>query len=266
MAVEEVYRYPDDYDLEVGARDIGDIPFWSELLRAERPARVLEIGCGTGRLTLPLARVGVESGCIIAGLDLEPAMLERAEQRAQGEPQGVRESLRFIEGDVRSLRGEEPFDMVLMPYGIAHHLTTLEDQLAAWRGVHTLLAPHGLFAVDVSVPDLAVLARAVDDTERRRVDLDVQGGDGRHLRRSVVTHYLPMMQQARHDYEYDVTDPDGTHRYYRSPFDMHIYYPCELKLLFQMTGFYVEQLLGSYCGEPFGDHSSLMLALARPVS
>ncbi|HZR42423.1 MAG TPA: class I SAM-dependent methyltransferase [Ktedonobacteraceae bacterium] len=264
MTVEEVYRYPDDYDLEVAARDIGDISFWTNLLRDERPERVLEIGCGTGRLTLPLAREGVELGFTVTGLDLEPAMLIRAEQRAEAEPASVREALRFVESDVRFWRTDERFDVVLMPYGIAHHLTCLEDRLAAWRGVHMLLKARGLFAVDVCAPDFSLLASSIHGT-RRHVDLDIQGNDGRHLWRSVVTRYCPTTQQVMQDYEYDVTEADGSHHHYHSPFDMHVYYPCELKLLFQLTGFRLERLLGSYSGEPFGDRSPLILALARPA-
>ncbi|HEY7415838.1 MAG TPA: class I SAM-dependent methyltransferase [Ktedonobacteraceae bacterium] len=264
MTAEEVYRHPEDYDLEVAARNIDDISFWTNLLRCERPASVLEIGCGTGRLTLPLARAGAELGFTITGLDLEPAMLIRARLRAGMEPTPVREVLHFIEGDVRFLQAEQRFDVVLMPYGVAHHLTCLDDQLAAWHCVHKLLVPHGLFAIDVNAPDFSLLARSLEGSERY-IDLDFQSNDGHHLRRSVATYHSPAHQQILQDYEYEVANPDGTRRCYHSPFYMHVYYPYELKLLFQLTGFCVQGLLGSYTGEPFGDSSPLMLALARAL-
>jgi SAM-dependent methyltransferase len=265
MAIEEVYRYPDDYDLEVAARNIDDLPFWLNLLERERPARVLEIGCGTGRLTVSLARMGANHGFHVLGMDIEPAMLIRAEQRAAAEPEAVRRVLKFVKGDVRALKIEQRFDVALMPYGIAHHLTCLEDQLAAWSGVRKLLAPHGLFAVDVCSPDLSLLASAVAGTERHP-DIDIHSDDGRHLCRSVATRYFPATQQVVLDFEYDVTDSDGKQRHYCSPFNMHIYYPHELKLLFQQSGFCLESLLGSYNGEALHDDSPLMIALARPTA
>ncbi|MGH2409239.1 MAG: class I SAM-dependent methyltransferase, partial [Chloroflexota bacterium] len=85
MAVEAIYEHPDHYDLEVAAREVKDLEFWRALLLRERPARVLEVGSGTGRLTLPLARLGAKHGFSMTGLELEPAMIARASERADRE-------------------------------------------------------------------------------------------------------------------------------------------------------------------------------------
>src|SRR6266567_6993946 len=122
MAIEEIYRYPDDYDLEVESRGTNDIPFWVHLLQSEQPAptRILEIGCGTGRLTIPLAREGAVRGFTVVGLDIEPTMLSRAQERMSHEPEHIRNALQLLLGDVRSLNLGEYFDVILMPYGVAH--------------------------------------------------------------------------------------------------------------------------------------------------
>jgi SAM-dependent methyltransferase len=255
MAFEEVYRYPADYDLEVEACTVNDVPFWVDLLRCEQPARMLEIGCGTGRLTVPLAREGTASGFSVTGLDIEAAMLSR-------ESADVRKVVQFVQGDVRFLQLDEHFDVILMPYGVAHHLTDLDEQIAAWESVHKHLMPGGLFAVDLVAPDLPLMAQALHGVPRS-IDLDVHRDDGRHIRRSVAVNYEPTLQQATFAFVYDVVDADGTHRHYQSPFAMHVYYPYELELLFRLTGFYLERFVGSYAGEPFTASSSLMIALAR---
>lgn len=263
MAAETIYQHPLDYELEVAAEQVQDVPFWIDLVQREQPRRVLEIGCGTGRLTLPLARVGVERGFSITGLDLEAAMLARAGERAQAESEGARRALRFIRADARSFSLAERFEVVLMPYGVAHHLLTSEDQLAAWRNARRHLAPDGLFAVDVQAPDLALLARARECTPRV-VDRDLWGEDGRHLRRSVATCYDALSQRLLFAFEYEVTDPDETRRAYPSEFAMYVYFPQELARLFQETGFRVERFVGSYTGAPFDNHSAQLIALARP--
>jgi SAM-dependent methyltransferase len=262
MAVEEIYRYPADYDLEQEAHSSSDIPFWCDLLRRERPRRVLEIGCGTGRLTVPLAREGVASGFSMAGLEIEAAMLERAQERLSTEPVDVCNAIQLMQGDCRTLKCNECFDVIIMPYGVAHHLLDLDERIATWRNVHEHLERGGLFVVDLIAPDLQHLALAQRSVPCS-VDLDIRGKDGRHLQRSVAASYDSAHQTAIYAYTYDVVDADGTRRQYQSPFTMHVYYPYELELLFQLTGFRCESFIGSYAGEPFTNSSHLMIACAR---
>jgi ubiquinone/menaquinone biosynthesis C-methylase UbiE len=266
MAVEEIYLYPEDYDLEVESRGTNDIPFWIHLLQGEQPvpARILEIGCGTGRLTIPLAREGAVRGFTIVGLDIEPAMLSRAQERMSHEPEYIRNAVQLVLGDVRSLDMGECFDVILMPYGIAHHLISLNDQLASLRNVSKHLKAGGLLAIDIQAPDVTFLARALAGLPGT-IDLDIHKENGHHLCRSQLTQYAQSTQLAVHDYSYDVTDAKGMHRHYQSPFAMHVYYPREMELLLRLTGFRLERFIGSYTNEPFTDSSSLMITLARSL-
>lgn len=274
MAVEEVYRRPEDYELETLARDIGDLPFWQRLLQRERPIRALEIGCGCGRLTIPLARQGVEQRFTITGLEMEPVMLRRAEEHARAEAATTRRALRLALGDARDLDaalrrlGDDahtrPYDVILMPFGVAHHLTTVDDQLSAWRGARRWLRLGGLLAVDVAAPDLPRLVAGSRHLTPRQPDLEVSRG-GRTLRRTLATRYHAAIQQETLAYEYHVSDPDGGHRDYRSNFAMYVYFPRELELLFRATGFTLERLLGTYSGATYGPRSPLLLALGRAI-
>lgn len=277
MAVEEVYRRPDDYELETLARDIGDLPFWTGLLQRERPARVLEIGSGCGRLTLPLARLGAAQGFSVIGLEMEPAMLRRAEEHAHAEAVETRRALRLTLGDARDLDGalaplaplasvgdDALLDLILMPYGVAHHLTTPDDQLGAWRGARRWLRTGGLLAVDVTAPNLIRLLAGRDGATPRRLDL-VVSRDGRTLRRTVATRYHAATQLEILAYEYQVSEPDGSQHEYHSDFTMRVYFPRELELLFRATGFALEQLIGSYSGEPYHARAPLLLCLGRAI-
>src|ERR1700750_1203794 len=87
------------YDLENADDPAFDLGFWTWLLESSRPQRVLELACGTGRLTLPLASLGIARE--IVGLDSSPTFLARARELAasDGSP-ATRVS--FVEGDMRS--------------------------------------------------------------------------------------------------------------------------------------------------------------------
>jgi len=65
---EAIYQHPDDYDLEHEGRD-EDIDGLVRLIRARRPKRVLELGAGSGRLAIPLARVGARESFEVVGLE-----------------------------------------------------------------------------------------------------------------------------------------------------------------------------------------------------
>jgi SAM-dependent methyltransferase len=266
VVVEPVYQHPEDYELEVASRRLQDARFWSDLVRRERPRRVLEIGCGTGRLTIPFAREGMRCGFTVLGLDIEAAMLARACEHLRAEPADVQRAARFIQGDARDLAAVgspgDCFDMILMPYGVAHHFLTSEDQTAAWSAARGRLAPGGLFAVDITVPDLASLTEAQDGGPRAP-DLDVCGADGRHLWRTAAGRYDAATRRLTIDFQYEVTEPDGSWYAYPSTFVMYVYHAQELTQLFRSTGFLVERLIGSYSGDPYDNDSHQLIVLAR---
>jgi SAM-dependent methyltransferase len=267
MAVEPIYQHPEDYELEVASQHLQDEAFWSDLVRREHPRRVLEIGCGTGRLTIPLARDGAPLGFTVIGLDTEAAMLDRAREHLRDEPEEVQRAVRFVQGDARDLTlvgaADERFDVILMPYGVAHHLLTSEDRHAVWRAAHERLSPRGLFAVDITMPDPASLVEAQNGSPRTP-DLDVCGVDGRHLRRTFAQGYDAATQRLTMEFQYEVMEPGGSWYAYPSTFVMYVYQPRELTRLFQSTGFAVERLIGSYAGEPHTNDSHQLIALARP--
>ena len=127
---------------------VDDIPF---LLRqaAETGGPALELGCGSGRLLVPLARAGIA----VTGVDNSPEMLARAAVRLAGEPAEVRGRVRLVEGDVRSLAlpGAEPFALAYFGYNTFLHL----DETAAaatLRRLRPLLRPGARLLIDVDHP------------------------------------------------------------------------------------------------------------------
>src|SRR5690606_39167723 len=115
-------RVAEAYDDEVDQlRAAADVPFYIDLAREAAAAGhpVLELGCGTGRVTIPVARAGVE----VVGLDNAPAMLDVARRKAGGAP-----IPRWVLGDMADFRLEERFGLVLIPFRSFLLLLTVEEQ------------------------------------------------------------------------------------------------------------------------------------------
>lgn len=139
--------YAPFYDWE-NERTFGrrDIAWWKTF--AVRAGRTLELGCGTGRLIMPLARAGAP----ITGIDFSTAMLDKARVRARRLPLSLRPGL--VRGDIRALAfSDRTFSLVLAPYGVLQSLTTDTDLDAALASVARVMKPRGTFGIDL-VPDL----------------------------------------------------------------------------------------------------------------
>src|SRR6187549_54006 len=131
--------YAPFYDWE-NARTLGrrDVPFWRRIALAATGS-VLELGCGTGRISLPLARAGVN----LVGIDRSAPMLERL-RAAAARRRRISGALRLVRGDIRFLPYESAsFDTVIAPYGILQSLLADRDLSATLESVARVLAPGG---------------------------------------------------------------------------------------------------------------------------
>lgn len=141
------------YDVDL-VEDPGDLDLYLALAgRAHGP--ILELGVGSGRLAVPLA----EAGWPVSGVDLDPAMLERARRRATAAGREVDGRLALVEADARTVRLEARFRLAFIAL---NSLLLLGDRAAQAAAVRTLadhLEPDGLAVVDIWLPDADDLAR-----------------------------------------------------------------------------------------------------------
>ena len=144
--IAEYYDHVPDY------RDRNDVSFFVELAK-EINGRVLEIGSGTGRILIPIAREGME----ITGLDNSEAMLKICRDKLSKEPETVREKVRLIKSDMREFDAGRKFNLVIAPFRPFQHLLTVEDQLSCLRTVHNHLVENGVFVLDLFNPSLPYL-------------------------------------------------------------------------------------------------------------
>ena len=132
--ISQLYSHPAEYDFETSGRC--GRQFYVSMVQRLRPRRVLELGCGTGRITLPLAEQGARLGVEIVGLEKQAEMLERAAKRQRHAAPEVHERLRLVNAECEpGSREESAFDLIIIPCSSIGRLFTLEDQLAVWKAM-----------------------------------------------------------------------------------------------------------------------------------
>lgn len=227
-----------------------DVGFWERLAVAQE-GPVLELGCGTGRIAVPLARAGAR----IVGIDRSAEMLARARKRIARARLGPRLSL--VRGDIRDLpfTSRVRFAAVLAAYGILQSLTRERDLVRTFESVARVLRRGGLFAIDV-VPDLPKW-----EEYRNRVSLE-----GRRGRGSTLTLVETVRQDRRRrltifDQEYRET-AGGRRRTHRFSLTFRTLSVPQLTRRLERAGFRVQAVLGDYQGGPWDPRADVWVILA----
>jgi SAM-dependent methyltransferase len=263
----DIYARPDIYDMEYEGASNDDARFFARLLARVRPRRVLELACGSGRVTFTIAAALPMAE--IVGVDSSIDMLAKAAAaRDVAEPR-VRERVSLVQGDMRDWRGSgDAFDAVVIACCSVSHLLTLDDRRRTWATAYRLLRPGGAFILDVRVPDLATLAEAQRVRPRAFVDLDIDAarrttGEETRLLRCSATTYEPHLQRADVRLLYDRFDQRALAERLVADFASHVYFPAELELLFATTGFDIAQQYGDYRFVPVDRTSPYVVTVAR---
>ena len=138
--------------------DLTDLPFYLDLAKkADGP--VLEIGCGTGRVLLPIARQGIQ----IHGVDNSLPMLNILKKHLTQESPALRQIVRLHRGDMRHLRLNRKYPLVIMPFRPLQHMRTVDDQVRALASAAFHLQSHGIFAFDVFFPKFEKLSGGIGE-------------------------------------------------------------------------------------------------------
>jgi SAM-dependent methyltransferase len=143
------------YDWEYRRRR-EDLGFY-RMLADERGGPVLDLGCGTGRLMVPL----LQDGHVVVGVDHARAMLARAAERVARLPPSGRRRALLVRADLRRLAVEAAprFALAIVAFHGIQHLVTDAELLGFFRRVRAALIPGGWLAFDLFAPDPAFMAR-----------------------------------------------------------------------------------------------------------
>jgi len=244
--------YADFYDWEnAQTLDRRDVSFWQGIAsRTDEP--ILELGCGTGRVTIPVARTGAR----IVGVDRSVEMLSYALRRQRRSR--VDGHLSFVRADIRSLpfRKSARFGVVMAPYGILQSLVRESDLTATLASVAGVLLRGGVFGLDL-VPDLPVWKEYSKKVRFR----------GR--RRSTGSR-IALIESVRQDRRRHLTIFDQqfieTRGGQRSVRDFSLTFRTisvpQMTRRLENAGFRVTAVLGDYHGGPWDPRADVWLMLA----
>jgi SAM-dependent methyltransferase len=238
-------EYARFYDWE-NAQTLGrrDIPFWRRLA-ADARGRVLELGCGTGRVTIPLARAGVD----VVGVDRSPAMLHQARLKSRG-------SIAFVRSDIRALPFRpRSFAMVLAPYGILQSLTRPRDLSRTLASIAAVTAPGGTLAVDL-VPDVPRWREYTD-----RVTFRGRSG-GAEITLIESVRQDPRRRLTTFEERY-VERRGGRTAERKFSLVFRTLSVDDMRSRLRNAGFVVEAVLGDYRGRAWDDRADVWIILAR---
>jgi SAM-dependent methyltransferase len=237
----------DLYDYVVPYRNRHDVAFFVEAAQASG-GPVLEIGCGTGRVLLPIARAGIH----IVGLDLSPHMLHVCQDRLRQEPVQVQSRVCLLQADMRHFALSCTFPLITLPFRPFQHLTTVAEQRACLERIHRHLLPGGRLILDIFNPDVTRLGSHNLGQEFGE-EPEFTMPDGRRvIRRHKVVANDRFNQINAMELIYDVTHADGRTERLVHAFSMRYTFRFEAEHLLARCGFQVEHVYADYDKSLYG--------------
>jgi len=248
--------YDDPFLYDLMRVPAGDLPHYQRLSQAAG-GPVLELGCGTGRLTLGLAEAGVP----MVGLDQSAAMIRHA--MAKAGQMRLDPPPHWVVGDMRQFALGERFPLVLITFNSLQHLLDNDSVRSCLAAVHDHLAPGGSLGFDVLCPDPGVLLGQEEPYPVSQFH--------HPLRDTTITvlenvHYDKAAQVAEVHLAFCEQDADGTVLGERRMVQtMRMFFPIELQELLWSCGFRLVARHADFAGTPFGPDSMRQVCLATRI-
>ena len=239
-----------------------DIPMILSLAK-EAGSPILELGCGSGRLLLPLAQAGYS----VTGLDNSQAMLAYAKDKLANEPANVQERVTLVEANMTNFTMPEEngrFHLAIIPYNTFLHLDS-SGKTAALKRIRRVLQKDGRLFIDLINPFIIanspndhslILENSFTDPETGSVILQLASHQVDDQKQHLVITWV-----------YDASPPSG------GPIqrtvalaEYHYLFPHQLELLLQETGFRLSSLVGDYDETPFNEECERLLLTAVPTA
>ena len=240
----------------------GEIDFYRGLASEVKVkgGSLLEVACGTGRVTIRLA----QDGPYTVGLDVSEKMLEVAREKGKGIP-----NLKWVEADMRDFELGETFDLVLIPGHAFQNLNTTQDQVACMQCIYRHIKPGGRLVVHLdhqSVENFIWLGGLAGGKggvfeAAEEFQYALTGHQVRALR---AWDYEPATQTAISTTAWEEIGANGqvVDSWKTPPVRLHCVYPFEMEHLLARVGFRLENVYGDFFGHPLEDKSSNMIWVA----
>jgi SAM-dependent methyltransferase len=251
------------YDFTTPSTFRGDVEWYRRKAR-ESGGPVLELGAGTGRVSLVIASDGI----VVHALDADRGMLEALRRKVGAAPGKIRTHVVTVESDMRTFEIHERFALVIAPFRALLHNLTEEDFLACFRRVHEHLRPGGRFAFNVFHPSLEYMAQNAGALAGvwRWTDTTATAEGGRIVR-SEANRYDTVRRRVHSQHRYEQYAADGTlQRTFLHALELSYLYPADITRLLQAAGFESIQIAGGFDGRAFSNDADELVveATRRP--
>lgn len=228
--------------------NLGDLDFYKRWLPANKNTQILELCCGTGRLTIPIAMAGYD----ITGVDFTYSMLKKAKDKAS--EAGL--EVKFIESDIKTLELPHKYDFIFIPFNSIHHLYKNEDLFQTFRVVKNHLRQDGLFLLDCFNPNIQFI---VDGAKEPKKIAEYVTKDAREVLIKEEMRYENNSQINRIEWHYYI---NGNFDSVQN-LDMRLYFPQELDSYLKSNGFNIMQKFGSFKEDPFNETSKKQIFVCK---
>lgn len=239
----EKYADPEAYDLEY-QNYLKDVPFLSEWADRQQ-GTIIDLGCGTGRVTIPLAELGHK----LIGVDLHEGMLEQAKAKTADTPLAVEWVLQDCTQLALTLKS--PF--IYMTGNSFQHFLTNESQNRLLQSVWNHLEPGGVFVFNTRFPVLDELAR-VDESIRTYTDKR-----NRRVMETTIETYHALTQILHCSSTREILDGPDAGTSERDSISLRYVFPLEMERLLTATGFTILESYNSWDKTPLSASSSEMI-------
>jgi SAM-dependent methyltransferase len=235
-----------------------DTAFYVEEARNGGP--VLEIGCGTGRVTLAIAEAGVR----VVGIDSSTHMLRVAARKRRRAPEEIRARIDLVRADMRRFAFRRAFAQVFMPFRVLQSMLEVPDQLAALAAIRSALALDGRLVFNVFDPRIDLLSRGGDDPLPLQDSGRTYAYERGEVRERFTVRYDLPAQLLDVTFVYERLDEAGVvvAREFE-PLRLRYFHRFEIEHLLHRAGYEVEALYGGWKKGPFERNGLEMIWIAR---
>ena len=227
----------------------GDVNFYLNYFK-NFIGKILEIGAGTGRITIPLLKQGLN----VTALDIAPKMLEILKEKAQKENLTVR----TVCADMRRFELRKRFDAIIITFRAFQDMYLVDDQLRALKTIKKHLKPNGILIFDVYTPSFEYIQKGNWQWHKDQ-DINLPS-----LKGKVRIDYRNRYDMARQmmNQEYRFSYPGG--RKEIIPLRMRFFFRFETEHLLRLTGLKVKNLYGDFSKSKFKSGSPEMIWVVSP--
>lgn len=246
------------YDLAFGGMT-EDRDLYVALAR-EEGGPVCELGAGTGRVALAIARAGVA----VAGVDVSEPMLERFRAKLAGESEEVRGRVEVVAGDMRSWGPDGRFAQIFIPFRAFLAMLTREERHRCLVNCHRILRPGGRLVLNLFHPSIRFMRRYLFEQEGMSFDVGSWATpEGGTLELSETSRFDTVQQRIHTRFRWTERRPDGSVRLAEQDHELAYVWRDELWLHLEAAGFEVENLWGGFDRRPLSEEGQEMVAVAR---